>query len=155
MNRGVQSTDRFFSAVCFLHGRALLRDTGRPQGLLETSWGGTPIESWSSAAALAQCPGGSISTGGGDENGNDDDDDNNNNNNNDDGKDRGAGGNVYYADGGDDVDVAVAALAPEAAAVVEAPAANGPHWAAMVVPILRVGVRGVIWCVERHQRRPD
>lgn len=36
----------YFSAVCFLHGRALLRDTGRPQGLIESCWGGTPIESW-------------------------------------------------------------------------------------------------------------
>jgi sialate O-acetylesterase len=36
----------YFSAVCFATGAALLRDTGRPQGMLETCWGGTPIESW-------------------------------------------------------------------------------------------------------------
>lgn len=36
----------YFSAVCFATGAALLRDTGRPQGMLETCWGGTPIEDW-------------------------------------------------------------------------------------------------------------
>ena len=47
----------YFSAVCFAHGIELLRATGRPQGLLETSWGGTQIERWSSGAALAVCRG--------------------------------------------------------------------------------------------------
>jgi sialate O-acetylesterase len=45
----------YFSAVCFAHGLELLKATGRPQGLLETSWGGTSIERWSSESALARC----------------------------------------------------------------------------------------------------
>jgi len=45
----------YFSAVCFLHGLELLQATGRPQGLLEASWGGTGIERWSSEAATARC----------------------------------------------------------------------------------------------------
>ena len=51
-----RSTWGYFSAVCFVHGRALLRDTGRPQGLIESCWGGSSIESWSSAGTLARCP---------------------------------------------------------------------------------------------------
>ena len=47
----------FFSAACYVHGLQLLRATGRPQGLLETCWGGTPIEAWSSPVALAKCNG--------------------------------------------------------------------------------------------------
>lgn len=45
-----------FSAACYIHGLELLRATGRPQGLLASSWGGTPIEAWSSPVALATCP---------------------------------------------------------------------------------------------------
>jgi hypothetical protein len=45
----------YFSAVCFIHGRALLKATGRPQGLLESCWGGTSIESWTSREASAEC----------------------------------------------------------------------------------------------------
>eukprot|EP00658_Telonema_sp_P-2_P038272 TRINITY_DN27493_c0_g1_i1.p1 TRINITY_DN27493_c0_g1~~TRINITY_DN27493_c0_g1_i1.p1 ORF type:complete len:514 (+),score=91.41 TRINITY_DN27493_c0_g1_i1:39-1580(+) len=45
----------YFSAVCFVYGRNLVRTTGRPQGLLQSCWGGTSVESWSSKAALARC----------------------------------------------------------------------------------------------------
>ena len=34
----------YFSAVCFIHGRRLVEETGRPQGMLESCWGGTSIE---------------------------------------------------------------------------------------------------------------
>ena len=47
----------YFSAACYVHGLELLKSTGRPQGLLESCWGGTPIEAWSSPAALAKCHG--------------------------------------------------------------------------------------------------
>ncbi|MDC0510931.1 hypothetical protein OAN61_00835, partial [bacterium] len=47
----------YFSAVCFIYGRALLRETGRPQGMIESCWGGSPIESWASDATMpVQCP---------------------------------------------------------------------------------------------------
>ena len=46
----------YFSAVCLVHGMRLLKATGRPQGLLASSWGGSEIELWSSREALAQCP---------------------------------------------------------------------------------------------------
>jgi hypothetical protein len=46
----------YFSAVCYIYGRALLRETGRPQGLVESCWGGSSIESWSDATTLAKCP---------------------------------------------------------------------------------------------------
>ena len=36
----------YFSAVCWATGAALLRDTGRPQGMLESCWGGTNIQAW-------------------------------------------------------------------------------------------------------------
>ena len=52
-----RATWGYFSAACWLHGRALLRETGRPQGMLESCWGGTRIESWSSNSALRACGG--------------------------------------------------------------------------------------------------
>ena len=53
-----RNTWGYFSAVCYLHGRALWQATGRPQGLLESCWGGQTIESFSSAEASARCGGG-------------------------------------------------------------------------------------------------
>lgn len=50
-----RATWGYFSAVCFITGRALLRETGRPQGLIESCWGGSSIESWSDAATLQRC----------------------------------------------------------------------------------------------------
>lgn len=40
----------YFSAVCHATGAALLRDTGRPQGMIESCWGGTRVEPWTPAA---------------------------------------------------------------------------------------------------------
>ena len=34
----------YFSAACYVHGLELLRATGRPQGLLESCWGGAPAD---------------------------------------------------------------------------------------------------------------
>ena len=48
-----------FSAVCLQHGIHLLHATRRPQGLLQSCWGGTTIESWSSKEAIAECSGSS------------------------------------------------------------------------------------------------
>jgi sialate O-acetylesterase len=44
-----------FSAVCWLYGRNLYRKLQRPIGLIETNWGGTRIEAWSSPDALKVC----------------------------------------------------------------------------------------------------
>ncbi|KAK3609136.1 hypothetical protein CHS0354_032663 [Potamilus streckersoni] len=44
-----------FSAVCWLYGKYLYPHIHRPIGLIESAWGGTPIESWSSHEALAAC----------------------------------------------------------------------------------------------------
>ncbi len=41
---GTSSTE--FSAVAYWFGRALQRETGRPIGLIESSWGGSPIRAW-------------------------------------------------------------------------------------------------------------
>ena len=41
-----------FSAVGYFFGRDLERDIHVPIGLLETTWGGTPAEAWTSASAL-------------------------------------------------------------------------------------------------------
>ncbi len=45
-----------FSAVGFYFGRHLHRELGVPVGLINTSWGGTIAEAWTSAEALAAMP---------------------------------------------------------------------------------------------------
>jgi len=45
-----------FTAIGFFFARELHRDLGVPIGLLNISWGGTPIESWLSPAMLAATP---------------------------------------------------------------------------------------------------
>ena len=48
-----------FSAVCWLYGKHLYDKYQRPIGLVQSAWGGTRIEAWSSPAALDVCfPGG-------------------------------------------------------------------------------------------------
>lgn len=44
-----------FSAVCLLYAMEVAPHLNRPLGLVETSWGGTPIEAWSSSDAIAKC----------------------------------------------------------------------------------------------------
>jgi sialate O-acetylesterase len=45
-----------FSAVAYFFGRELNSKTGVPIGLVNTSWGGTPVESWMSRSALRRIP---------------------------------------------------------------------------------------------------
>ena len=52
-----RNTWGYFSAVCFIHGRELVKATGRPQGMLESCWGGQSIESFSSSDAAKACGG--------------------------------------------------------------------------------------------------
>jgi hypothetical protein len=42
-----------FSAAAYFMGRELHRELGVPVGLINSSWGGTPVEAWTSAEALA------------------------------------------------------------------------------------------------------
>ncbi|XP_017322201.3 sialate O-acetylesterase [Ictalurus punctatus] len=44
-----------FSAVCWLFGRYLYESLKYPIGLVESCWGGTPVEAWSSLRALQSC----------------------------------------------------------------------------------------------------
>ncbi|RUS78410.1 hypothetical protein EGW08_013824 [Elysia chlorotica] len=45
----------FFSAVCWLYGKNIHKALGIPIGLVDTNWGGTPVEAWSSPDALDKC----------------------------------------------------------------------------------------------------
>jgi sialate O-acetylesterase len=45
-----------FSAVLYFFGRDLHKALNRPVGLIHTSWGGTPAESWTSRGALEANP---------------------------------------------------------------------------------------------------
>ena len=45
----------YMSAVCFLFARNIYDVTGVPMGLIDSSWGGTRIEAWSSSEALEAC----------------------------------------------------------------------------------------------------
>ncbi|XP_024413174.1 sialate O-acetylesterase isoform X1 [Desmodus rotundus] len=45
----------YMSAVCWLFGRYLYDTLQYPIGLMSSSWGGTPIEAWSSGRSLKAC----------------------------------------------------------------------------------------------------
>ncbi|XP_065425101.1 sialate O-acetylesterase isoform X1 [Chrysemys picta bellii] len=45
----------YFSAVCWLFGRHLYETLRYPIGLVESSWGGSCIEAWSSGRVLQEC----------------------------------------------------------------------------------------------------
>jgi len=45
-----------FSAVAYFFGKKLNRELGVPVGLINASWGGTPIEAWLSGAAMESDP---------------------------------------------------------------------------------------------------
>ena len=45
----------YMSAVCFIFGREIQAHTGKPLGLVNTNWGGTPVEFWMSEEAEAEC----------------------------------------------------------------------------------------------------
>ncbi len=45
-----------FSAVAYLFGRKLHNELNVPIGLIESAWGGTVIEAWTSGASLKQIP---------------------------------------------------------------------------------------------------
>ncbi|XP_056398027.1 sialate O-acetylesterase isoform X2 [Hyla sarda] len=46
---------QYFSAVCWIFGRHLAQKLKYPIGLVESVWGGTPVEAWSSKTALSKC----------------------------------------------------------------------------------------------------
>ncbi|KAL4688072.1 hypothetical protein H8957_004718 [Semnopithecus entellus] len=46
---------KYMSAVCWLFGRHLYDTLQYPIGLIASSWGGTPIEAWSSGRSLKAC----------------------------------------------------------------------------------------------------
>jgi len=45
----------YFSAVCWLYGSYLYDELKIPIGLVDSDWGGTPVEAWSSPRALEEC----------------------------------------------------------------------------------------------------
>ncbi|XP_060573099.1 sialate O-acetylesterase-like [Ruditapes philippinarum] len=49
------SSTRYFSAVCLMFAEELAPHINRPIGLIQTAWGGTPVEAWSSPDAIASC----------------------------------------------------------------------------------------------------
>lgn len=46
---------KYFSAVCWEYGRHIYDELQYPVGLIATTWGGTPVEAWSSPDALSKC----------------------------------------------------------------------------------------------------
>ncbi|XP_060069656.1 sialate O-acetylesterase-like [Ylistrum balloti] len=57
-NTSIGGSDKdwgYFSAVCWLYGKYLYQKLGYPIGLVNTCWGGTAVEAWSSPEALLKC----------------------------------------------------------------------------------------------------
>ena len=53
-----------FSAVCYLYGQEIMKHTQYPVGLVNTNWGGTPDEFWSSEESLEHCDDTQTTSGG-------------------------------------------------------------------------------------------
>lgn len=51
------------SAVCYMYGLEIHQRTGKPVGLVNTNWGGTPVEFWMSADATSSCAEGETAGG--------------------------------------------------------------------------------------------
>ncbi|XP_067675099.1 sialate O-acetylesterase-like [Haliotis asinina] len=51
-----EDTVSSFSGLCMLFGEYLYPNRNYPLGLIDSAWGGTPIEAWSSPDAIAKCP---------------------------------------------------------------------------------------------------
>ena len=45
-----------FSALAYFFAKELYKKTGAPVGLVNASWGGTPVEAWMSEEALTPFP---------------------------------------------------------------------------------------------------
>jgi sialate O-acetylesterase len=92
-----------FSAVSYHFGRLIQEKTGVPVGLIQTAWGGTPLDAWTSLRAISQDPG------------------------------------------------LMPVFAEWDLRMRDPPAAPGDHWRpgalynAMVAPITKLPIRGVIW----------
>ncbi|XP_060553645.1 sialate O-acetylesterase-like isoform X2 [Ruditapes philippinarum] len=52
----VKGTIDSFSALCFMFARDLQKHLKYPIGVIESDWGGTPIEVWSGPDAIKDCP---------------------------------------------------------------------------------------------------
>ena len=44
-----------FSAVCWYFAKNVYNRVQRPMGLIDSTWGGTRIEAWSSPDAIYEC----------------------------------------------------------------------------------------------------
>ena len=49
------SLGNYFSATCWYFGKSLNEDLNIPIGLIETTWGGTNIEKWSTLEVISSC----------------------------------------------------------------------------------------------------
>ena len=105
----------YFSAVCLTHGVTILEATNRPQGLLESCWGGTRIQTWSSTEAAAACAATSATLN--------------------------PGGEVWaYPD-----ELATAQVLYPAADGGGGGDDDGNHYAAMINPLLSMPIKSAIW----------
>lgn len=131
-------TVQHFTAVGFFFARELHRDLGVPIGILNISWGGTPIESWLSPSMLAATPhAASVSSAWAQTVG--------------DYPAKKAAYDQKLADWQRRADAAKAAGQPEPADKPWRPAGPGlPEepttcWFGMVAPVVPFAVRGVVW----------
>lgn len=111
-----RATWGYFSAVCHATGAALLRDTGRPQGMIESCWGGTRVEPWTPEPAT---PDGASSSGGG------------------------STQPPLQQQLRNDLS---APPPPTLAAVAVGPGGAGSLYNGMIAPLLKFPIKGAVWC---------
>lgn len=124
----------YMSAVCYLFGLNIHKARGYPVGLINSNWGGTMIQDWSSAEAMAACSSSSGSSSSSDNNDHADD------------LQSAAAVTTASEPPSSDGNNGIGALAPVGAGSGASTGVATHLFNAMIAPLLNTTIAGAVWC---------